>query len=250
MIKVKTKRINGDLFSGLITDVDEEIMNSDDNRLAIDRIVIHHNGGLSDEGARSTWYVSTGVGTSAHYQVTPDKIWGCVGEESVAYHAGDYTVNQHSIGIEHLNDQGAPYWTIAEETYRNSARLIADICERYDLPISHDTIHPHHEFTATDCPGGIDIDRLIQIARAQAGDAREGDSQEESLKEKGQVFLVRVSDEDLYLRTGPGLGYPDHGFCPVGVFTIIDTEEADGYTRGLLKSEEGWLALEFTERVN
>lgn len=51
MIKVKTKRINGDLFSGLIADVDEEIMNSDDNRLAIDRIVIQHNGGLSDEGA-------------------------------------------------------------------------------------------------------------------------------------------------------------------------------------------------------
>lgn len=122
-----------------------------------------------------------------------------------------------------------------------------NVCERYDLPISHDTIHPHQEFTATDCPGGIDIERLIQMARAQAGNV---DSQEESLKEKGQGFLVRVSDEDLYLRTGPGLDYPDHGFCPVGVFTIIDTEEADGYTWGLLKSEEGWLALEFTERVN
>lgn len=45
-----TKRVNGDLFSGLITDVDEEIMNSDQNRLDIDTIVIHHNGGLSDEG--------------------------------------------------------------------------------------------------------------------------------------------------------------------------------------------------------
>ena len=79
----------------------------------------HHNATTNDAVARSTWYVSSGHGTSAHYQVTPDKIWGCVGENYVAYHAGNYPVNQRSIGIEHLNNTGAPTWTIAEETYRN-----------------------------------------------------------------------------------------------------------------------------------
>ncbi|WP_180296104.1 hypothetical protein [Streptococcus pseudopneumoniae] len=33
-----------------------------------------------------------------------------------------------------------------------------------------------------------------------------------------------------YLCLLPGLDYPEHGFCPVGVFAIIDTQEADGYT--------------------
>lgn len=238
--------MNGDLFSGLITDVDEEIMNSDQNRLDIDTIVIHHNGGLSDEGARSTWYVSTGHGTSAHYQVTPDKIWGCVGEESVAYHAGNYEVNQRSIGIEHLNNRGEPDWTIAEETYRNSARLIADICNRYNLPINRETIHPHQEFTATDCPGGIDIDRLIQMVLELSGDI-DNEEQVKQFSESDQVFLVRVVNDDLYLRTGPGVDYPDDGFCPLGTFTIIQVEEADGYTWGLLKSGRGWIALDYTE---
>ena len=241
-----TKRVNGDLFSGLITDVDEEIMNSDQNRLDIDTVVIHHNGGLSDEGARSTWYVSTGHGTSAHYQVTPDKIWGCVGEESVAYHAGNYEVNQRSIGIEHLNNRGEPDWTIAEETYRNSARLIADICNRYNLPINRETIHPHQEFTATDCPGGIDIDRLIQMVLELSGDI-DNEEQVKQFSESDQVFLVRVVNDDLYLRTGPGVDYPDDGFCPLGTFTIIQVEEADGYTWGLLKSGRGWIALDYTE---
>ena len=76
------------MFSGFITDVDEEMMNSDKNRLEINTILIYHNGGLNDEGARSTWYLSPGIGTAERYQVTPDKIWACVGEESLAYHAG------------------------------------------------------------------------------------------------------------------------------------------------------------------
>lgn len=244
-----TKRVNGDLFSGLITDVDEEIMNSDQNRLDIDTIVIHHNGGLSDEGARSTWYVSTGHGTSAHYQVTPDKIWGCVGEESVAYHAGNYEVNQRSIGIEHLNNRGEPDWTIAEETYWNSARLIADICNRYNLPINRETIHPHQEFTATDCPGGIDLNRLIQMAaEILAGDCFQA-SKEEQPRDGNREYLVRVVDDDLYIRTGPGVDYPDDGFCPLGTFTIMQVEEADGYTWGLLKSGRGWIALDYTEEI-
>lgn len=164
-VALPTKNINGEIYSGLITGYDSNPMNCDSNRTKIDTIVIHHNAGTSDEGARRTWYVSTGHGTSAHYQVTPDKIWGCVGENYVAYHAGNYPVNQRSIGIEHLNNTGAPTWTIAEETYRNSAKLIRDICERYNIPIDRQHILKHGEVSATGCPGGIDIDRLVAMAR-------------------------------------------------------------------------------------
>ena len=160
-----TKNVNGDLFSGLVTVVDPNVMNADGNRLPIDRIIIHHNATTSDAVARATWYVSTGKGTSAHYQVTPDQLWGCVGENSVAYHAGDYNVNQRSIGIEHLNETGAPSWTIAEATYKRSAELIADICQRYGIPIDRQHILKHGEVSPTACPGGIDIDRLVRMAR-------------------------------------------------------------------------------------
>ena len=164
-VSLPVKNIGGEIFSGVITGYDANIMNCDSNRTKIDTILIHHNAGTRDEGARRTWYVSTGHGTSAHYQVTPDKIWGCVGENYVAYHAGNYPVNQRSIGIEHLNNTGAPTWTIAEETYRNSARLIRDICERYNIPIDRQHILKHGEVSSTACPGGIDIDRLVAMAK-------------------------------------------------------------------------------------
>lgn len=166
-VALPTKNINGEIYSGYITGYDSNAMNCDSNRTKIDTIVIHHNASLNDAVARSTWYVSTGHGTSAHYQVTPDKIWGCVGENYVAYHAGNYPVNQRSIGIEHLNNTGAPTWTIAEETYRNSAKLIRDICERYGIPIDRQHILKHSEVSllGTACPGGIDIDRLVAMAK-------------------------------------------------------------------------------------
>lgn len=171
---VKEKNIDGMKFSGLITDVDNNPMNSDSNRSTIDTIVIHHNAGTDDATARRTWYISTGVGTSAHYQITPDKIWGCVGENFVAYHAGNYEVNQRSIGLEHLNDTVAPTWTIAEETYKNSAKLIKDICERYSIPLDRQHIRGHKEFTSTQCPGGIDIDKLISLAKDAKDDSGGG----------------------------------------------------------------------------
>lgn len=161
-----TKNHGGQVFSGTITDFDGNAFNGDSNRANIDRIVIHHNAGTNDEIARRTWYVSTGVGTSAHYQVTPNRIWGCVGENRVAYHAGSYPMNQRSIGIEHLNSTGAPSWLIAEETYKNSAKLIADICKRRNIPCDSTHIIPHRSIVSTQCPGGIDLNKLISMANA------------------------------------------------------------------------------------
>ncbi|MVX59750.1 hypothetical protein E5983_08970, partial [Streptococcus danieliae] len=154
-------------YSGVITHVDENPVYSDTNRVNIDRIVIHHNAGMSDEGARATWYIRNGNETSAHYQVTPDKVWGVVPENEVAWHAGHYPTNQRSIGIEHLNNSLGPNWTIAEETYRNSAKLIADISIRYNIPLDRTHVIGHDEVSATLCPGGIDMDKLLSMARAE-----------------------------------------------------------------------------------
>ena len=64
-----------------------------------------------------------------------------------------------------------------------------------------------------------------------------------------KTFLVHVSIPDLRIRTGAGLKYPYVGYCPIGVYTIVDTVAADGYTWGKLKSGAGWIALEYTKNV-
>lgn len=247
---MNTKRINGDLYSGVITDTDPNIMNSDNNRVKIDRIVIHHNAGTSDENARRTWYTSTGVGTSAHYQVTPTKIWGCVGEESVAYHSGNYSMNQRSIGIEHLNSTVAPTWLIAEETYKNSAKLIADICKRYNIPLDRRHIIGHREVSATACPGGINIDKLINMAKA-INEPQKQVQQPIPVKStnSNKEFKVKVSINNLNVRKDPSVKSTINGVAKPGVYTITETKNSDGYEWGKLKSGLGWIALTYITRL-
>ena len=68
-----------------------------------------------------------------------------------------------------------------------------------------------------------------------------------------ESFKVRIKITDLNIRTGAGTGYGKVGFAPPGVYTIIETKVANGYTWGLLKAYEkyrnGWIALEYTERL-
>lgn len=67
--------------------------------------------------------------------------------------------------------------------------------------------------------------------------------------ESSGSFQVQVSISDLYIRKGPGTNYGNNGFCPKGVYTIVETKSAGGYTWGRLKSGAGWIALEHTKRL-
>lgn len=62
-------------------------------------------------------------------------------------------------------------------------------------------------------------------------------------------FRVQVSISDLYIRKGPGTNYGNNGFCPKGVYTIVETKSADGYTWGKLKSGAGWISLDYATRI-
>ena len=135
--------------------------NQDGNRKPIDRIVIHWFGMGTLQGAHNTFQKPGG--TSAHYGISDDTIWQWVKEDRVAYHAGNYAMNQRSIGIEH---DANPNKSLSEKSYQTSARLIKDICTRYNLPINRTTIIKHSEVPrATQCPGTIDLDKLINLAK-------------------------------------------------------------------------------------
>lgn len=76
---------------------------------------------------------------------------------------------------------------------------------------------------------------------------------ENTTAEKPQAtadFLVQVSRTDLNIRKGPGYKtYASVGLCPKGVYTIVETKVAEGYTWGKLKSGRGWIALEYARRL-
>lgn len=59
-------------------------------------------------------------------------------------------------------------------------------------------------------------------------------------------YLVRVSIDDLNIRTGPGTDYSRTGeYTGKGVFTIV--QEQDGW--GKLKSGAGWISLAYTTKL-
>lgn len=169
----------GEVYSKFTTSKDSRPMfNGGLRQRAIDTIVVHHNATTNKDVALNTWLVSAGNWTSAHYEITDNEIIGAVGENYVAYHAGGTggadvpkmsDPNGRSIGLEHVNSTGAPSWGVSDATLRNSARLITDICKRYNLPINRNTIKLHREVTSTACPGGLDIGKLIRYAQEAAG---------------------------------------------------------------------------------
>lgn len=69
-----------------------------------------------------------------------------------------------------------------------------------------------------------------------------------SEKINGQ-FCVKIAIPDLRIRELPSIKAHSPGCIAPGVYTIVDTQEADGYTWGRLKSSAGWIALKYTVRV-
>lgn len=161
-------------FSGLITSENQNPMyGGSRNGVGIDRIVIHHNATINKNVAMSTWYTSSGNWTSAHYEVTPTEIIGCVEESYAAYHCGGTggsdvpkmtNPNERSIGIENLNSTGAPSWLVDHRTVANTAKLVRDICNYYGIPCDRRHVLAHNEVTATACPGGLDVDEVVRLA--------------------------------------------------------------------------------------
>lgn len=167
--------MSGEVYSKLITKENPKIMNSSSrNGIKIDRIVIHHNATTNKDVAMNTWVQGGAANTSAHYEVTPTEIIGCVGEQYAAWHCGGSggadkpkmsNPNQRSIGIENVNKTGAPNWEVDHKTIINCAKLVADICKRYSIPLDRKHVLGHREVTATACPGGIDVDEVVKLAK-------------------------------------------------------------------------------------
>jgi N-acetylmuramoyl-L-alanine amidase len=100
---------------------------------------------------------------SAHYVIASDgRIAQLVSEDDTAYHAGVFSVNQRSIGIEH---EAGPAMPPTDALYEASAGLHADIAGRYGLSLEVGAnVLPHRAIVPTECPGTLDLDRIVRQA--------------------------------------------------------------------------------------
>jgi hypothetical protein len=75
--------------------------------------------------------------------------WQHVKANDVAWHAGNWYVNMHSIGIEHegFAAQGATWYT--ETLYRNSAKLVRYLAAKNNIPLDRAHIIGHDQVPGT-----------------------------------------------------------------------------------------------------
>lgn len=110
----------------------------------IDKIIVHVVQGSWSSAIN--WFQNPNAGVSAHYTVrSSDGVVGqSVREKDIGYHAGNWTYNQTSVGIEHEGYVSDPSW-FTDEMYRSSAKLSAYLCDRYRIPLDRQHILGHNE---------------------------------------------------------------------------------------------------------
>lgn len=151
---------------------------------AIEWIVVHYTG-VANIGARQIArnMAKQGARTSVHYVVDRTGCYKVAPESVATWHVGDgrpnalyigrthaerwhrtidpsgnFRGNRNSIGIElcvrkddpRSKSVGDPGWYFEPETLERAAQLIADICLRLRIPVSH--VARHYDCTGKPCP--------------------------------------------------------------------------------------------------
>ncbi|MER5889797.1 N-acetylmuramoyl-L-alanine amidase [Streptomyces sp. NPDC001941] len=133
----------------------------------IDRVVIHVVQGSYASALRV--FKNPAHGAAAHYVVRKDgHVAQMIRELDVAFHAGNRSMNERSVGIEHEGFVDRPQ-DFTPAMYAASAVLTADICRRYGIPVDREHVIGHVEVAGTDHtdPGPHwDWDRYIRLVKA------------------------------------------------------------------------------------
>lgn len=146
---------------------------------------------------------------------------------------------------------------VVKRTYEAAVELFAYLCKQYGLDpmadgviISHKEGYSHGIASNHDDPehlwNGLGMGYTMNGFRNAVKAAIPGSF---------QPYLVKVSINDLNIRTGPGTDYGKTGkYTGIGTFTIIEEATGKGAAKwGLLKSysdkRNGWISLDYVKKV-
>lgn len=155
----------------------------------INKIVIHHAATTDFDGIART-FQAPGRGASAHYGVgRNNNVDKYVDESNTAWHCGNWQGNISSVGIENVNDSGAPEWRIGDSTFNTLVELVRDIATRNGLlPLKVGVnLFGHKDFSPTACPGQL-YGRLQELAdKVNGGQSSGGGSPAPGKKSNEEV---------------------------------------------------------------
>ncbi|MFC7440257.1 N-acetylmuramoyl-L-alanine amidase [Laceyella putida] len=111
---------------------------------AINYVIIHTTQG-SYAGTIS-WFQNPSAQVSAHYVIrsSDGEVTQMVQNKDIAWHAGNWDYNVHSVGIEHEGYVSDPAW-YTDAMYRASANLTRWLCDTYGIPKDRSHIIGHNQ---------------------------------------------------------------------------------------------------------
>ncbi|MGP4016873.1 N-acetylmuramoyl-L-alanine amidase [Saccharopolyspora sp. 5N708] len=114
----------------------------------IDSIVIHDTETSYQEAI--SVFQNPAHGAASHYVIrsSDGQVTQMVPTKDMAWHAGSWDRNMHSIGIEHEGwaAEGGTWYT--EQMYRSSAELVRYLADEYDIPLDRAHILGHDDVSA------------------------------------------------------------------------------------------------------
>jgi hypothetical protein len=199
------------------------------------RYIVIHTTEVSYDGT-ITIFQDPKRAASAHYLVRSrdGHLAKFVSPDHVAWHAGNWYFNMHSVGIEHeaySADEGR--W-FSDALYETSAALVRHLAARYDIPLDRDHIIGHDEIPGLTMartpamhwdPGPYwDWNRFMRMVRGRGEDAP-GDRRDDGSTVMGPV---RIAPEFSTNR-------PPVSYC----FTATDCREVPGMPSNFLYLRQG-----------
>lgn len=229
---------------------------------SIDRITIHCVVGQCSCETLGEIFAKSSRKASSNYGIGSDgRIAMFVEEKDRSWCSSSASNDNRAITIECASDTTEPY-AVYDTVYQSLLDLCEDICKRNSktkllwfgdkqttlnyTPKSNEMIMTVHRWFANkSCPGTYLMNKQASIAQEVTRRLQGTES-----TSKTETFLVKVTCDVLNIRNGAGTSYDIVGTIKdKGTYTIVDTKHGtDGYTWGKLKSDVGWIALEYTKR--
>jgi hypothetical protein len=134
-------------------------------------IVIHTAQG--SYSATYNWFQNPSSQVSAHYVVrsADGHVASMVHDLDTAWHAGNWSMNQRAVGIEHEGFVDQPSY-LTDAMYQSSANLTRWVCDTYGIPKDRQHIIGHYEIPDPNHPGqfggaGHHVDPCVTIDGTQ-----------------------------------------------------------------------------------
>lgn len=128
----------------------------------VDTVVMHHTDGTKESVIQT--FTNSPRRVSAHFLVCRDgSVIQFVDLADVAWHAGEWTMNVRSVGIEHEHYRTGSGWSSwTAEQLTAASRLLAWLESVAGRRL---TVLRHRDVVATECPGDLPVETIVQRAR-------------------------------------------------------------------------------------